>query len=372
MFDRVPVGTVRGRAFTIPTDAPEDAPEADGTAEWTATTLIVVEAEAGGMQGLGYTYADPSAAGLVNGKLAGVVQAMDAMDPPAAWRAMQQAVRNLGRAGIAATAISAVDTALWDLKAKLLGVSLAVLLGRYRDNVPIYGSGGFTSYDDNRLASQLAGWVEREGCRWVKMKIGTDPARDHIRVAAAKSAIGTAALFVDANGAFGVKQALHLGRVFAMEQDVTWFEEPVSSDDLSGLRRVRDHVPSPMEVAAGEYGYDLDYFRRMLQAGAVDVQQADATRCGGVTGFIQAATLCEAWHVDLSAHCAPALHRHLGCTAPRFRHCEWFHDHARIEQMLFDGAPVPRNGSIEPDLGRPGLGLALKQADADQFAVGAA
>jgi L-alanine-DL-glutamate epimerase-like enolase superfamily enzyme len=366
--DRAPVGMVRGKAFTIPTDAPE----ADGTATWNATTLIVVEAEGGGMQGLGYTYADPAVARLINSILAPATEAMDAMDPPAAWCAMQRAVRNLGRAGIAATAVSAVDTALWDLKAKLLGVSLAALLGRYREIVPIYGSGGFTTYDDNQLARQLAGWVEREGCRWVKMKIGTDPERDPARVAAAKSAIGTAALFVDANGAFSVKQALHLGRLFATEQDVTWFEEPVSSDDLPGLRRVRDHVPSSMEVAAGEYGYDLDYFRHMLAAGAIDVQQADATRCGGVTGFMQVASLCEAFHVDLSAHCAPALHRHLGCAAPRFRHCEWFHDHARIEKMLFEGAPIPRDGCIEPDLGRPGLGIALKQRDADRFAVGAA
>jgi L-alanine-DL-glutamate epimerase-like enolase superfamily enzyme len=107
----------------------------------------------------------------------------------------------------------------------------------------------------------------------------------------------------------------------------------------------------------------------MLEAGAIDVQQADATRCGGVTGFLQAAVLCEAFHVDLSAHCAPALHCHLGCAAPRFRHVEWFHDHVRIERMLFDGAPVPRDGVIRPDASRPGLGLLLRVADADQFAV---
>jgi L-alanine-DL-glutamate epimerase-like enolase superfamily enzyme len=107
----------------------------------------------------------------------------------------------------------------------------------------------------------------------------------------------------------------------------------------------------------------------MLASGAVDVQQADATRCGGVTGFMQAAALCEAFHVDLSAHCAPALHCHLGCAAPRFRHVEWFHDHVRIERMLFDGAPMARSGHIRPDGSRPGLGLTLKRADAARFAV---
>ncbi len=359
------IDAIRARAYTIPTDAPE----ADGTATWDRTTLIVIHVGAGRHEGMGYTYADRSVVELVASKLEPVIRGGDAMNPPGTWRAMQVAVRNEGRAGLAAAAISAADVALWDLKAKLLDLPLMTLLGRFRDAVPIYGSGGFTSYDDHRLADQLAGWVEQDGCRWVKMKIGAEPGRDTERVAAARAAIGPAGLFVDANGALGVKEALHLAHVFAYDHDVTWFEEPVSSDDLAGLRWVRDHAPPPMEVAAGEYGYELDYFRQMLGAGAVDVQQADATRCGGVTGFMQAATLCEAFHVDLSAHCAPALHRHLGCAAPRFRHLEWFHDHVRIEQMLFDGAPVPHAGSIMPDPGRPGLGLTLKQQDAERFAV---
>ena len=360
------VRSVAAQAYTIPTDNPES----DGTASWDSTTIVIVIVHAGGRQGIGYTYTDASVSGLIAAILARVVEGRDAMDPQGAWRAMQIAVRNLGRAGIAATGISAVDAALWDLKAKLLDLPLATLLGRFRDTVPIYGSGGFTSYDDRQLTDQLAGWVERDGCRWVKMKIGADAGSDPGRVAAAKQAIGAAELFVDANGAYTVKQALHFARMFATEQDVRWFEEPVSSDDLVGLRRVRDLVPPLMEVAAGEYGYELDYFRRMLAAEAVDVQQADATRCGGVTGFLQAAALCEAFHVDLSAHCAPALHRHLGCAAPRFRHVEWFHDHVRIERMLFDGAPTPHEGNIAPDPTAPGLGLTLKRQDAERFAVG--
>lgn len=360
-----PVDWVRAQAYTVPTDFPE----ADGTATWTSTTIIVVHVGAGGRQGIGYSYTDASAATLIDAKLAPIVDGWDAMDPPGAWRAMNVAVRNLGRDGLAATAIAAVDTALWDLKAVLLDRPLASLLGRYRTSVPIYGSGGFTSYDDGQLTRQLAGWVETEGCRWVKMKIGTHPDRDPHRVAAAKNAIGDAGLFVDANGAYGRRQALDLAGRFAAEQDVRWFEEPVSSDDLVGLRHMRDRAPVRMEIAAGEYGYTTDYFRRMLESGAVDVQQADATRCGGVTGFMLAAALCEAHHTDLSAHCAPALHRHLGCAAPRFRHVEWFHDHVRIERMLFNGAPVPRDGEIMPDPSRPGLGLSLKRQDAEQYAV---
>ncbi len=206
--------------------------------------------------------------GSASDMLAGVVKGRDAMGVPGAWSAMVAAIRNLGRPGIASMAISAVDTALWDLKARLLDVPLVTLLGAVRDAAPVYGSGGFTSYSDRQLRDQLSGWVEA-GIPRVKMKIGRNPAEDIGRVRAARAAIGPdAELFVDANGAYSRKQAMAMAEVFA-ESDVTWFEEPVSSDDLEGLRLMRDRAPSGMEIAAGEYGYDLFYFSRMLEAGAV-------------------------------------------------------------------------------------------------------
>jgi L-alanine-DL-glutamate epimerase-like enolase superfamily enzyme len=365
MMPEVPIESVQARAFDVPTDRPE----ADGTIRWNSTTLVLVEAFAGGKFGIGYTYSDRSTVTLIAGKLAGTVEGKDAFAPEAAWLAMERSVRNLGREGLAATAISAVDTALYDLKARLMGVPLVQLLGSYRMAIPIYGSGGFTSYSDDELGRQLSGWVAEQGCRDVKMKVGSEPELDPHRVEVARRAIGERAnLFVDANGAYEVKQALRLAGNFA-RQGVTWFEEPVSSDDLDGLRAVRERAPAGMDVAAGEYAYTTDYVRTMLESSAVDVQQADITRCGGITGFLQIAAICEAHHVDLSGHCAPALHLHAACAAPRLRHLEWFHDHVRIEHLLFDGAPLARDGAIEPDLSRPGNGLIFKEADAARYAV---
>jgi L-alanine-DL-glutamate epimerase-like enolase superfamily enzyme len=362
--DRAPITAFRARAYRIPTDLPE----ADGTFAWNATTLVLVRIDAGGDTGLGYTYADASIVPLIGGTLLATIKGRDAFDIPGCWAAMWRAVRNLGRAGLAACAISAIDVALWDLKARALNLSLADLLGRCRDQVPIYGSGGFTSYSDDQLCEQLGSWAQQDGCRFVKMKIGSEPARDPQRAMKAKAAIGDCKLFVDANGAFSVNAALAFADA-AAGADIRWFEEPVSSDDLPGLQLMRERVVAPIDIAAGEYIYNTDDARRMLAHGAVDVLQADVTRCGGISGFLQIGALCDAHHIDLSGHCAPALHRHVACAVPRLRHLEWFHDHVRIEQMLFDGAPVAHDGAIAPEPGLPGHGMVFKEQDAERFLV---
>src|SRR5438105_62808 len=252
------VERVEARAYSIPTRTPE----ADGTFSWDKTTLVLVNAEAGGVSGIGYSYADVATAKLIEETLATEVLGKDAMDVSACWHAMVRRIRNLGRPGICSMAISAVDNALWDLKARLLRLPLVKLLGQ-----------------------------------------------------------------------------------------------------------VRERAPAQMEIAAGEYGYDSHYFRRMLEAGAVDVLQADATRCAGITGFLQAAALCEAHGMPLSTHTAPAVHLHACCALPQLRHIEYFYDHVRIEQMFFEGIAPPVNGELLPDLSRPGNGLQLKMAEARKFAA---
>jgi L-alanine-DL-glutamate epimerase-like enolase superfamily enzyme len=350
-------------AYEIPTDAPES----DGTLEWDSTTLVLVEVAAGGERGLGFTYSDRAAATLVEGKLAGVVHGLDALSPQAAWAAMQQQVRNLGQQALAAMAISAVDIALWDLKAKLLGVALADLLGRFHAEVPVYGSGGFTSYSNERLVEQLGGWAG-DGIPRVKMKVGRDPDADIGRVRAARGAVGpNVGLMVDANGAWQRKQALGWMERFREEFDVTYVEEPVSSDDLDGLRLLRDRGPGGMSVAAGEYGWDLPYFARM--ADCVDIQQADVTRCGGITGLLRVDAVCKARSIPFSAHCAPAISAHACCAMETLAHLEYFHDHVRIESLLFDGVLSPEGGALCPDPSRPGLGLELRRDVAEEYGL---
>ena len=350
-------------AYTIPTDQPES----DGTLEWDSTTIVVVEAHAGGKKGLGYTYCDAAAAEVVSSQLAGVVEGEDLMDVRAAWLRMGAQVRNAGRPGIGFCAVSAVDQALWDLKARLLDIPLVVLLGAAHEDVPIYGSGGFTSYSIERLCEQLGGWAAA-GIPRVKMKLGREPENDPVRLDAAREAIGDdVELYVDANGAFARKEALAWAERYAESWDVKWFEEPVSSDDLDGLRQIRDEAPAGLEIAAGEYAYLPSDFRNLV--GCVDCLQADVTRCGGITGLLSASGLATAHSIDVSAHCAPAISTHAFCAVERRRHLEYFHDHVRLEGMLFDGVPEPEDGVLRPDRSRAGNGLELKRTDAERLAA---
>jgi len=365
MLTEAPIRAVRTAAYKIPTDAPES----DGTLEWDSTTMVTVEIEAEGKTGFGYTYAHEAAARIVDGKLAEVLNGRDALAIRDCWHAMISACRNFGRPGIVACAVSACDIALHDLVGKLREIPAVLLLAPRRKSVMAYGSGGFTAYDDHQLEEQLGGWAD-QGLSAVKMKVGRDPDRGLHRVRVARKAIGPdVQLMVDANGALDRKQALAFAEIYR-EEGVTWFEEPVSSDDLAGLRLLRDRAPAGLEISAGEYGYDDFYFRRMIEAQAVDVLQADVTRCLGYTGYLLIDALAHAANLPLSSHCAPAVTLPVALTALQQRHVEWFHDHVRIEKLMFDGAPEPSSdGAFSADLSRPGIGLSLKLHDAERFRI---
>jgi L-alanine-DL-glutamate epimerase-like enolase superfamily enzyme len=351
-------------AYTIPTEIPE----ADGTADWDSTTIMVVQLRAGDTTGIGFSYASEAAAKVAQQLTEKVAVGRDPFDIPAIHHAMDRLARNWGRPGLVSSGIAAVDIALWDLKAKLLGRSLLRLLGRARDSIPAYGSGGFTSYTERQLLDQLTGWA-KDGFSAVKMKIGRDAAADLQRVTAVRRALGERTeIYVDANGAYERKQALASSQTFS-ELGVTWFEEPVSSDDRVGLHLLVEQTPPPIRIAAGEYIYVLDDAALLVQAEAVDVLQADVTRCGGITNFLKISDLAETCHLPLSAHTSPSIHATLCCAALPAINVEYFYDHQRIEAMLFDGAVRARNGALQPDPSRPGLGLELKNQDAERFQV---
>ncbi|APE18193.1 enolase C-terminal domain-like protein [Mycolicibacterium pallens] len=347
--------------YTVPTDGPE----ADGTLRWDSTTAVVVHAYAAGAVGLGWTYSSPAAAAVITHNLRDVVVGRDTADVPGTLDAMTRACRNFGSRGLVAQAVSAVDIALWDLLGHLRDLPLSTMFGRCRDAVPIYGSGGFTNLDDDQLADQIRVW-RAAGCAAMKIKIGqgwgSDTERDLARVRRLRELAGdTVELMVDANGGYSPGQARRVGAALD-HLGVTWFEEPVSSDDTDGLAAVRGAVRC--DVAAGEYIADRYDARRL--APVVDCLQLDGTRCGGYTGWLAAASIAAAHNLDVSAHCAPAVHVPVAAAIPRLRHLEYFIDHTRLEAELFDGVPVPSGGQLPVSTSRCGHGMSLAAA-AEQY-----
>ncbi|HJQ44545.1 MAG TPA: enolase C-terminal domain-like protein [Jatrophihabitantaceae bacterium] len=340
-------------------DFPTPKPEADGTLQWTKTTAVCVTLRAGGEAGLGWTYSSSAAAQVVMGELRDAITGMSALDVGRGFSTMRRACRNIGTRGLVMHAISAVDIAWWDLKARLLGASLCDLLGRQRDAVPVYGSGGFVTMTDSELATEVEHWSEL-GCTAMKIKIGEGwgscVERDLTRTMRLRALAGDGvALMVDANGGYSRGQARRVGKRLD-ELGVAWFEEPVTSDDTEGLRALRDALSC--DVAAGEYATDEAEINSLLPV--VDCMQLDVTRCGGYTGWLRGSTLAAAARMDVSAHCAPALHACVAASIPNLRHVELFADHERIERELVDGVPDVVGGALVLDTHVRGHGMQLR------------
>lgn len=352
----VVVDSVHTAVYRFPTGRPE----ADGTLSWDATTAVTATIRAGSRQGLGWSYSSGAAAAVIVDHLGPAITGRDVMDVPGCWAAMHRTCRNLGTRGLVMQAISAVDIALWDLKAKVLNVPLTELFGRASQTIPVYGSGGFTTLTDAELGAQITQWADA-GCTAMKIKIGeswgSDIDRDLARVTTFRELAGPAVdLMVDANGGYRAGQARRMGR--ALDRlAVVWFEEPVSSDDIPGLAAVRAAVAG--DVAAGEYAADGYDAARLCPV--VDCLQLDATRCGGYTGWLRGAALAAAHNLEISAHCAPSLHAPVAGSVPNLRHVEWFSDHAALEPILVEGAPTVHDGAIHPR-SAPGHGMTVSAA----------
>ena len=339
---------------------PTPGPEADGTLTWDATTAVAVTLHGDGTTGLGWTYSSPAAASVIATHFTPLLCGRGVHDITETAAAMQKAARNFGASGLVGQAISAVDIALWDLKAKLAGLPLTTLLGGCRTTVAIYGSGGFVSSSDAELSKDVSAW-KAAGCRAMKIKIGkgwgTEPKWDIDRVGLFRElAPDDTELMVDANGAYRSGEALRIGAELD-RHGVSWFEEPVSSDDTEGLSVVRTALRC--DIAAGEY-IGTTYDAQRL-APVVDCLQADATRCGGYTGFLRVAAIASAHNLEISAHCAPALHAPVAAAVPHLRHVEWFNDHVRLEPLLVDGAALVDGGHLLVQRDRPGHGMTIAE-----------
>lgn len=328
--------------------------------------MILVELKAGDIWSLGYTYGHAAIASLAKTLITSHVIGKNPLEIPLIWAELHRVIRNDGKAGIAAMAVAAIDISLWDLKAKLMNVSVAELLGSVRRKIDVYGSGGFTSYNEKELETQMRTWVDL-GVRHFKMKIGRQPNEDPARVAFVRECIGpVASLMVDANEAYDIPTALKRAEDFD-KQRVSWFEQPINSQDLAGMCEIKKRFPPGMALADGEYIYDLPHVLNLIRARSADVIQLDVTRCQGITGFLKAAAVCEAAALPISSHCAPSLHVALGCALSGIMHLEYFFDHVRIEEELFDGVLPAKEGALEPDLSRLGLGLKLNIQKAERF-----
>ena len=219
--------------------------------------MVLASVRAGAERGIGWTYAAAAAQSVIANVLAGVVVGRSALDIPGAAEAMVRVVRNIGRPGVAATAISAVDIALWDLKARLLGCSLARLLGQARDRVPVYGSGGFTSYDDGQTREQLTGWVEKDHIPRVKIKIGESWGARRTGTSSGwrwpvrSSARTPNSTWMPAAATAG--QAVRIADRLA-QYGVTWFESRCRR--RTGRAR-RGAAASPARRGRGEYSWSL-------------------------------------------------------------------------------------------------------------------
>lgn len=351
--------------YTVPTPSPET----DGTGAWSATTVVAVRVQADGCDGLGWTYSDGAAAEVVTGMLAPLLDGADPDELPGLRHRMQVRLRNAGATGLAAAALSAVDVALSDLRARRLGVALPHLLGQARAAAPIYGSGGFTSYDDATTGRELEHWLAL-GASAVKIKIGESfghaVGRDLARVGLARRTVGAdVEVFADANGGYSVGQAIRVERMLRTH-DVRWFQEPVSSDDPRRMADVRRQATA--DIAAGEYVWRRADAKVLLDAGAVDCLQLDVTRCGGYSGFLECAAAAAAHGVEVSVHCGPHIAVPVALAVGNLRHVEYFIDHERVDAALFDGLPIVADGELRADPARPGHGMTLGAA-AERFRV---
>lgn len=270
-------------------------------------------------------------------------------------------MRGVGRKGLAFCAYSAVDIALWDIKGKALGLPLYRLLGGGDPNVPIYASGGWTSYSTEELVAEAKNMVAR-GYKKIKLKVGVDggrnPSEDVRRVAAVREAIGPDVGFMlDANNVWRAAAAVQFANR-VREYNIEFFEEPVFADDIPGLAEFKRGTDIPL--ATGEHEYTRYGARDLLLGNAADIIQCDVTRVGGYTEMLRVIAMAQAWNKGFAPHGMEHMHMHLVAAASNGMYLERLFMFEEVVRNVYKNAPEPVNGILTiPD--KPGLGLELNE-----------
>lgn len=323
--------------------------------------------DSGGEQGTGWTFTSDYGGGeavkaLLDVVLLPRVRGRDAIEVEAINDELFHFTHRLGH-GLTSMAIAAVDIALWDLRARQAGVSLAKILGQVRDRVPCYGSGKASpSLPIEDLVSLSAGYIE-EGFDAVKLRVGREPDQDMVRVRAVREAIGPGPrILCDANERLSLPTALWLGKQLAA-QDVYWFEEPILSQDIEGYKRLRAALP--MAIALGEHVHSRRDFIPYIQSGVIDVVQPDMCLLGGVTETMRIGRIADSFGLALAPHFMTVLHIHVAAALPRSTYVEYY---PFMDDLLVEGLVVEKGNLLVPT--RPGHGVEFNQDAWKRYRVG--
>jgi len=345
----------------VPAPVPSGFSDATRDVEMIGYTIVRITTDQG-LEGFGLTYHEVGGEAtkcLILNDIAPKLIGMDPLQNEVIWQNFFHYLRGVGRKGLMFCALSAVDIALWDLKGKILGLPLYRLMGGNKNKVPVYASGGWTSYCDEQLVDEIKSMVD-QGYNMVKFKVGVEggkkPLRDVKRVSKVREAVGpNIGIMLDANNCWDSSTAVRFANL-VKEYDIMFLEEPVFADDIPGLARFKRGTDLPL--ASGEHEYTKFGARDLVMNSAADIIQMDATRAGGYTEMIKAAAITEAWNLKFAPHAMENIHIHLVSAIPNALFLERLLLFENITSNIYIDPPIPENGFMEiPDL--PGLGLVL-------------
>lgn len=315
-----------------------------------------------GLEGFGVTYHEvggEATKSLIINNIAPKLIGRDPLETEVIWQEMFHYLRGIGRKGLMFCALSAVDIALWDLKGKIFEIPLYRLLGGNKTKIPVYGSGGWTSYSDEHLVEEMKGIVA-QGYQIIKFKVGVNggdtPLKDVERVRKVREAVGPdIKILLDANNCWDAATAVQFANR-VREYNISLLEEPVFADDIRGLAKFKRGTDIPL--ATGEHEYTKFGARDLVLNEAADIIQCDGTRAGGYTEMLKIAAITQAWNLKFAPHAMENIHIHLISAVPNALYLERLLLFEELTSSVYINPPMPENGFMEiPDL--PGLGLEL-------------